>query len=476
MCAELAVPTTRNDWLEYLKESDFPALTQTVQQIIRVTEDSKSSVDQLRQVIIQDPGLTSQVIKVANSVVFNASQKSIRTVFQAILQLGFDEIKNIAFSVGVIHQISAGQTRRNDELLRVLASSFLAATVARCMLVNRLPEQGVDEAYIAALLGNLGEISFLADPICHHTDYFKLLGEGKSVAARAVIKMSFAELSAALLKEWQVGGLILRVHLKTAKPTPALVSVRLARQIADNLAYGIDSKQMIRLVESWASIHRITFAKAQQQIVDVAHQAIARAGAMGMDNLAQFIPTGQQQQGKSRRQLTPEQVEHRMVELMQAFGQMSFEPLNISALFELGAKGIYETTGVDRVAMIILNPRSRKPESRYVYGLEETGWKLDFEQLGDSRENQRLITWIQALKGPVWLRHEDNLSGLRIGAFAAILPDGDCLLAPLKLADRLVGFIYADANGDSLTEPVFLRYKLLASQISMAMTAAATHR
>ncbi|WP_119394315.1 HDOD domain-containing protein [Salinibius halmophilus] len=472
----LDLPLKREDWVEYLDGSDFSAMMETVQQIIAITEDQNSSAEQLRQVIIHDVGLTSQIVKVANSVIFNASQAPIRTIMQAVLQLGFDEIRNIALSVGVIRTGEQLNSHAQEDLLRTLARSFLTAMLVRKLLSGRLPQARVDEAYIAGLMINVGEVAFLADPICRKTKYFELLPEGKHLAARAVMHMSFPELSIALLKQWQMQGLMLQVHLKTAKPEPALIGVRLCRQIADGLHEGIHSKGLHRFIESWASISGTSVKEAKRAIVKTAQGAVARAAAMDTKLIADYIPLGVDVQAPVRPVLSPEEMEHRVLELMQEFSQLALEPLNINALFELGAKGIFETTGADRVALIIINPRTRKPESRYVYDYEKTGWNIDFTSMGDAKQNQRLLTWIQALKGPRWLRDETRLDGMRIGVFKELLPEGDCMIAPLVLANRLVGFIYADGKGSELTEPVFLRFKLLASQISMVMTSAATHR
>lgn len=471
-----SIPLKKDDWVEYLAESDFSAMMETVQQIVAIAEDQTSSAEQLRQVIIHDVGLTSQIVKVANSVVFNTSQTPIRTIMQAVLQLGFDEIKNITLSVGVIRAAAHAQDAADVHLLKALGRSFLTAVLVKEFLLEKFPTKQVDEAYIAALLINVGEVCFLADPIAKKTQYFSLLEEGKHIAARAVLHMSFPELSIALLRQWQLQGLLIQVHLKSAKPTPALIAIRLCRQIADHLDEGIDSQKLHRFVESWASIKSVSVKQAKKAIVNGAHQAIARSAAMEMKIIGHYIPTGKVDEvNNTKPELTPEQMEHKVVELMQTFSHMALEPLNINALFELGAKGIFETTGVERVALIIINPRTRLPESRYVYGNENQGWKIDFGSMGDERQNQRILTWVQALKGPRWLRHETDLDGLRIGVFKELIPDGDCLVAPLILAKRLVGFIYADANGEALTEPVFLRFKLLASQISMVMTSAATH-
>jgi len=87
-----------------LLETDevIPAFSSSIIKLGNLTSDPGVSMNDIREVIELDPGLSSDCIKVASSVGFAAHR--ISSIQQALMLIGMEEIRRIAFSVGVLEK------------------------------------------------------------------------------------------------------------------------------------------------------------------------------------------------------------------------------------------------------------------------------------------------------------------------------------------------------------------------------------
>ena len=61
-------------WIDRLNQAELPALAAVVQDLHRLSQADKASVQQLADVLLRDASLTSKVLRVGNSVYYNPSQ------------------------------------------------------------------------------------------------------------------------------------------------------------------------------------------------------------------------------------------------------------------------------------------------------------------------------------------------------------------------------------------------------------------
>ena len=71
---------------------DLPAMPNVVEKVLRMVQDPETDVDDLQHVIEVDPGLTSKLLRVANSAYY-AREREIASLNHAILTLGFSRIR-----------------------------------------------------------------------------------------------------------------------------------------------------------------------------------------------------------------------------------------------------------------------------------------------------------------------------------------------------------------------------------------------
>jgi putative nucleotidyltransferase with HDIG domain len=76
---------------------DLPAMPAVVERVLRLVQDPSTQVEHLRAAIEIDPGLTTKLLRVANSAYY-ARQRKITSLSQAIVTLGFKTILSLTMA------------------------------------------------------------------------------------------------------------------------------------------------------------------------------------------------------------------------------------------------------------------------------------------------------------------------------------------------------------------------------------------
>ncbi|HEX5229156.1 MAG TPA: HDOD domain-containing protein [Bryobacteraceae bacterium] len=129
--------------------------------LIRTLDIEEGSSKKLVQVVMQDVGLAAQVLRLANSAMYNNSGRPILNVSHAIAVLGWLEVRSMASTVRYIEHFA----NRAPSLRELVAASVLTAVQAR-EVAAILGYPHPEEAYVCGLFRNLGELLIA----CHHPD------------------------------------------------------------------------------------------------------------------------------------------------------------------------------------------------------------------------------------------------------------------------------------------------------------------
>jgi hypothetical protein len=110
---------------------------------------------------LQDVGLASQLLRLANSALHNNSVRPIMSIAYAITVLGWLEVRSVASAVRYIEHFA----NRSPGLRELVLTSVLTAVQSReVAAVVGFPHP--EEAYICGLFRNLGEVLMA----CHYPD------------------------------------------------------------------------------------------------------------------------------------------------------------------------------------------------------------------------------------------------------------------------------------------------------------------
>ncbi|MDN3923086.1 serine/threonine protein kinase [Roseateles violae] len=133
-------------------KSDFPAMSEAVGRIQRLTHSESESISGLSNEILKDVALTHKLLRLVNTVQFShAGGGSISTVSRAVALVGFAGIRNLALSLILLERMEnkAHAQQLREEFLR----SLMAASLARELCTN--PREN-EEAFLCAMFHNLG--------------------------------------------------------------------------------------------------------------------------------------------------------------------------------------------------------------------------------------------------------------------------------------------------------------------------------
>lgn len=204
------------NWVKCIGDQKTPVFNSTILSILKLTISENFSSTQLANIILQDPVLTSRVIKVANSPYYNHSQYQFTNIRRIILLIGFKKVSEICLTFSILDSIADHSTKNNINI--VSTKSFHAAIQARS--IARLYNlQDTDTVYISTLLYNIGELAFWNLTAKSGHLIFDLLSQNGVQDEQAeidILGVTFREMSLGLVSEWN-----LSKPLMSALSTPA---------------------------------------------------------------------------------------------------------------------------------------------------------------------------------------------------------------------------------------------------------------
>ena len=120
-----------NGWLRKLEGNQAAVLATLLKELERLTSSEESSGMEVGEVILKDANLTSNIIRVGNSVMYNSSNIPVTTVSRAILNIGFDQLRSICISIKVLESVL--QDNPSDLLISRLATTLHGAAQAKAL-------------------------------------------------------------------------------------------------------------------------------------------------------------------------------------------------------------------------------------------------------------------------------------------------------------------------------------------------------
>jgi HD-like signal output (HDOD) protein len=188
---------------EYAEQaSEIFVLSDSFIRIKELIDDESSTIDDIADVILLDPGLAGTILRLANSSFFNYPGK-IDTISKAVLILGIIEVYNLViayFTTNAFKKLNA-----DPEYLESFWERSVDCALTVKFLGTKLRVPNAERLFILGLLHNLGELvihQYHPEKVeeCEHINCDEL----PWTKQRQVLGFTFAEVSAELLKQWQL--------------------------------------------------------------------------------------------------------------------------------------------------------------------------------------------------------------------------------------------------------------------------------
>ena len=180
------------------------SLPEIVIQINEVLRQPEPNLMELESIIVHDPGLTASILKVVNSSYYSFPAK-VDTLSKAITIIGLSELSAIVMGTAVTHRFKGIEsTLMNMDI-------FWYHSVTRGVLAKNLALRGqcgnTERFFIAGLLSSIGKLILFTQYPQQSAEMMRTgLQQDADLAAaeRQAFGFDYAELSAELLKAWQL--------------------------------------------------------------------------------------------------------------------------------------------------------------------------------------------------------------------------------------------------------------------------------
>lgn len=140
----------------------FPTSLKATMKIRQALDDPNMSSDQVGRIISAEPVLSAQVLMLANSAMFNRTQKKIEELRIAATLLGFGVVRNVAISVGMKQLKDQQASGQHSEAMEGLWTRSMRVAALSFVLAKNLTKLSADKAMIAGLLHDIGKFYILS--------------------------------------------------------------------------------------------------------------------------------------------------------------------------------------------------------------------------------------------------------------------------------------------------------------------------
>lgn len=140
-------------------DQDLPTIPVVLNQIMHLTSDDDSSINDLMKVLAQDQALTARILKVANSSYYSLPEKA-TTIRRAITILGMEQVRNLSVGSSFIHRFSP-KNQHNDFDLNGFWAHATAVGVFAELIAHKFPPVPPGDAFTAGILHDIGKMVLL---------------------------------------------------------------------------------------------------------------------------------------------------------------------------------------------------------------------------------------------------------------------------------------------------------------------------
>ena len=134
------------------KSLELPVLPATTQKVLAMMSDPDVSIEKIKRLISADPGLTTKILKIANSA-FYGSYRSIENLTQAILRLGLNAVRNIVVATSMKNVY-----KRFGLTEKLIWEQMIGSALAANVIAKQARRSDPEDAFIGGLLHDVGKV------------------------------------------------------------------------------------------------------------------------------------------------------------------------------------------------------------------------------------------------------------------------------------------------------------------------------
>jgi len=271
-------------------------------------------------------------------------------------------------------------------------------------------------------------------------------------------------LSRHLIKDWTLGDLLSEACENHVHSSAAARAVNLGNHISTYIHRGIKSAEMEKLCQQTARLCKISLEDAKKQILMMADEASVIAKIYGVDVLISALPDPALIEEKV---VLAERPEYFFQQQLNLIHKAMLAGDDMPKITQLCLAALHEAADLARIAILVVDHKSKMLEVRYVAGSGTHLWrqkvKINLEQL---RKGEMLHEFLRNQQ-PLW--YKPSVALRDTGALHMMGASGAIFLAPLLLNKRLMAIAYADAEAGAFTARQFEEFQLIVNQLNLMM-------
>lgn len=250
---------------------ELPSIPAVVLEAVEILQSDSGDSDDLSAVISQDPVLTSQILRVANSVAYARTGGRVDSLQEGIMRLGFSEVENLCLTAGAMAAFDKATSVDLDDFWNHSATTAIAsgelARLASSVDSESRAQPGVGSPYyLAGLLHDVGVLACRGSNLASYGEVLEkntIAREPLYQTESSVLGFHHGEIGAALASVWGLPDIVVAAaewhhepHLAPEDFRTAVEIVHLADWMTHHLGIGDAGDGVIERFddEAWIDI------------------------------------------------------------------------------------------------------------------------------------------------------------------------------------------------------------------------------
>ncbi len=141
---------------QFLDNGSLPSIPQVLFKIREISEDPKSGVADLANVILTDHQLTTRILRMANSAYYGEYAGTVTRVTQAVTLMGFRSVRNAALALAIYSAVEQLSKCTAFDFPAFWTRSIGVGVIAKQLALSN-GYRASEEAFITGFLHNIGQ-------------------------------------------------------------------------------------------------------------------------------------------------------------------------------------------------------------------------------------------------------------------------------------------------------------------------------
>lgn len=397
--------------------------------IREVANNPNSSASDLARVIQHDHGLSSKILKLANSVYYAPGSRKSKTLTQAVVTIGFQEVKNLALSISLMESFR-GKVSDKFKFERFWAHS-LATAIAAYRLSTVISKDRQEEAFVAGFLHDLGKLVIAYETPDDWSEIVSMVDRGFSIRKAELYQIGtyHTHVGAYIARKWAFPeslAVVMRDHHPLRNPQPnkesgrdVLADIVFLANLFGNLIFRspLGTRASMEDIKEYAdTVFGLSGAMFGRMVQSMRNAVMETAEELSM-NLASPISIEDIPESATR-----EELQQQLYALQRTFARKTreFKTLqkltldllltnDVNEIYILILKTLQEGGLFDRVVAFQVDWKSQKLVGWEASGFKETKWLRDFSV--NLANNEDILVSVAKKQEAVYYEEEKRRKG-----------------------------------------------------------------